>query len=68
MLLCAHTRPKEALVLSLGRFHIRINGHLLAYGPRKGLFLFLEMHAYRAPVHAEGTLLEGKSAHSGNYD
>ena len=38
MLLCAHTRPKEVLVLSLGSFHIRRNYHLLACGPGKGLF------------------------------
>ena len=38
ILLCANTRPKEALVLSLGSFHIRRNCHLPACGLGKGLF------------------------------
>ena len=38
MLLCARTRAKEALVLSLGDFRIRGNCHLPACGPRKEIF------------------------------
>ena len=68
MLLCAHTRPKEVLVLSLGGFHIRSNCPLLGVVPKSDIFPFPGMRAYREKGHAEGTLLEGKSAHLSIYD
>ena len=66
--LCAHIMSKEALVLSLGSFHMRSNCPLLVVVPKSDLFPFPGMRTYREKRRAEGALLEGKSAHLSSYE